>query len=453
MSLTTPAELLLLIVIFLPYLAVRRYFHASYLLLVSIAVVTFFYPLPSLILFFLTLWVYLLGVALHRVARGKKALLVAGLLVPVVLLAIYKYPPVYARVAPLLSLPPTPLAFTGISYFTFKFWHYLVDIYRGKTVPARLRDFLLYIYFFPTYLAGPIERIQHFRENIYRPLPPVNENIAAGLERIVQGLFKKLVLAAYLGDFVQLIYSKADRSPWFLLWAAVYAYSLQIYFDFSGYTDIAIGTARLFGYDIMENFNRPYLQENIADFWRNWHMTLTGWLREYVFYPVRQGLSRLFMGKYESLAAFLARVINMIVCGIWHGSGWNFLLWGLYHGLGLGFYRLHSNNPEIKALWERLPFAPRLRRYLSIFLTFNFVSLGWVLFSNDLSRAKIILSRLLGLQYKPFLLLYGTIALLYLDLVLFKSRYRKVVIVTCLILAILLLKQDVKTPEFIYQNF
>jgi alginate O-acetyltransferase complex protein AlgI len=266
----------------------------------------------------------------------------------------------------------------GISYFAFLFIHYLVEVQRGRFAPGRPHELGLFVGFFPTVVAGPLKRFEDFAPQVEsRTLS--GDDVHEGLGRLVIGLVKKLVIADNAARFAVPVFA-ASTSGWGQLWLAVYAYSIQIYFDFSGYSDIAIGSARLLGYRVPENFDHPYLRSNIADFWRHWHMTLTGWILQYVYIPLggnRHGRTR----------SNVNRLAAMTLCGLWHGSSWNFAAWGLYHGVLLnGYHFWRRRRPATNASISS--------RALSTALTFHAVAVGWVLFACDLETAARILGRL-----------------------------------------------------------
>lgn len=367
-------------------------------------------PLHALLIVALAVVVFALGEALQREPRRR--LLLAGVALCVGVLGVYKYSRLLVRTAqeilPLLDLYGdgaralaaadvrllllrVPL---GISFFTFEFVHYLVDAHAGclgtapadpqdrPRWPARLQRFLLFALFFPTLLAGPIKRFQQFGPPAAAPREP---ELAAGLYRILIGLGKKVLLADSLATIAVRLQQPELVSP-SGLWLATYAYAGQIYLDFSGYSDLAIGTALLFGYRVPENFDWPYRAHSLQEFWRRWHISLSSWIRDYLFIPL--GGSR-----RSRLRVAVNLLVVMALCGLWHGPAWHFVAWGLWHGAGLGLSRLWR---------ERFP-APEspgpLRRLGYRLLTFHFVCLGWVLFAAPTLRAAgNALGRLLGLR-------------------------------------------------------
>ena len=275
---------------------------------------------------------------------------------------------------------PLPL---GISFFTFHIISYLVDVYRGVAQAQRSAvAFTLYIINFPQLIAGPIIR--------YRPIAPQLgervvsfDDIDTGVARFAAGLAKKLLIANPIGAVGDHLFATAPSDlPIWAVWLAVVCFSLQIYFDFSGYSDMAIGMARMFGFRFPENFNYPYSATSIKDFWRRWHMTLSAWFRDYVYVPL--GGSR--AGTWTTTRNLW---IVFLLCGAWHGASWNFVVWGAWHGLFLSIERL-------RVIERTLLSAPRLLQNAYVLLT---VMVGWVFFrSPTLELALDMLSRMFGLQ-------------------------------------------------------
>jgi alginate O-acetyltransferase complex protein AlgI len=358
----------------------------------------YYYPPHVLLIGAMTLLVFAVS---WRVPAGRRqglwfALGVAGCLAA---LAYYKYEGFFFEsVAWLLGgvgvelhvEPPQLRPPLAISFFTFEYVHYLIELRRGTFGPAGLRDFALFIMFFPTLVCGPIKRFQQFNPQEYsrRALDPAE--VAYGLERILFGLAKKTLIADTVAPLCAPVFAQPEAYSWTQLWLAVYGYALQIYFDFSGYSDIAIGSARLFGYTVPENFNYPYLQPNIAGFWRNWHMSLTSWITDYVYIPLggnRRGAAR----------AYGNRFVAMTLCGLWHGAAFHFMVWGMYHGIGLNLYRLYL-AARTRVVGPKVGAGNPVLRALSVLGTFHFVCVGWVLFVCELDKAWGIILRLLLLH-------------------------------------------------------
>lgn len=255
----------------------------------------------------------------------------------------------------------------GISFFTFQTISYIVDVYRGQIQACRkVLDFAFYLSFFPQLVAGPIVRASEFLPQIRKKLVFTREQMGIGLFLILKGLVKKAVVADYLAQYANLIYGNPEGYSGFEHLMAMYSYTLQIYYDFSGYSDMAIGLALVLGFQLPENFRSPYQALNITDFWRRWHITLSSWLRDYIYIPL--GGNR--RGK---LNQYLFLMITMLVGGLWHGASWAFVFWGGMHGLGLIVHKIwRARTKHLK--------ANVLTRFLSWLLTFHFVAFLWVFF-------------------------------------------------------------------------
>jgi D-alanyl-lipoteichoic acid acyltransferase DltB (MBOAT superfamily) len=263
----------------------------------------------------------------------------------------------------------------GISFFTFHGISYVVDIYRGKLDrPATLPLMLLYIAFFPQLVAGPIVRASHFLPQLAKPADPNDIRATRAFLLILGGLFKKVVVANYLStDFVDAIFFDPSRHGAFDLLLGAYGYAVQIYCDFSAYTDIAIGVAALFGYRFPQNFDQPYRAVGFSDFWRRWHISLSSWLRDYLYIPL--GGNTGDWRRYRNL------MLTMLLGGLWHGAAWNFVIWGGLHGAML--------VAEHAVLKQRKPANwPPGARIIGTIITFNLVCLAWIFFrSPDLGHA------------------------------------------------------------------
>ncbi|HSV86392.1 MAG TPA: MBOAT family O-acyltransferase [Levilinea sp.] len=285
----------------------------------------------------------------------------------------------------------------GFSYIAFRIIHTLRDRQSGRLPAVNLREYVTYALFFPTLPAGPIDRLERFTPQLRQP---ARFELAAGGHRLLAGLFKKFVVADSLALIAlgPLNAAQVHTAGW--TWLLLYAFSLQIFFDFAGYTDIAIGMALLMGIRLPENFNRPYLRPNLAQFWNNWHMTLTNWFRAYFFNPLARSL-RSGRVQLSPLAVILVtQVATMVLIGFWHGITTNFLLWGVWHGAGL-FVQNRWSTWASPRLAPKLHDRPRLQWAFSVggaLLTFHYVSLGWVWFAlPEPSLAWQTLRHLLGL--------------------------------------------------------
>lgn len=257
----------------------------------------------------------------------------------------------------------------GISYIVLKHISYLTDLKWGLLKDSSLLDFFAYSSLFTIFTSGPIERYKKFQPQIQDKILKFKwAFLEEGFQRIVYGLFKKFVIADWIAYFINPIWNIQNEYSLETKALALLGFSFQIYFDFSAYSDIAIGASRLFGFRIMENFDYPYLKPNISQFWRSWHVSLSDWIRDYVFMP----LAKLSNKKVWLYAA--VPIISMGLCGIWHGAKWGFLLWGIWHGVGLSFYQIY------RKFIKRKKSNNLLLKYAAILSTFLYVTLGWYLF-------------------------------------------------------------------------
>jgi alginate O-acetyltransferase complex protein AlgI len=273
----------------------------------------------------------------------------------------------------------------GISFFTFEFVHYAVDRYKNKAEEGTATEYLAFILFFPTMVAGPIKRYQDFLPKLRGISPAWVIDWQRGVTRILTGLVKKFAVADVLTAYTNHLNSGDIRHayrPVLLLW--LFAYGIKIYADFSAYSDIAIGSARLFGIRVPENFDWPYLRTNITEFWRHWHMSLTSWLIDYIYIPL--GGSRRAAGQvYANI------LVTMLVSGIWHGAGVNFIVWGLLHGVLLVIRRIWRQMRPL-AQDARPPVGSQLGSW---FLTYVAVNFAWAFFCMDVRTAVYFFHRLL----------------------------------------------------------
>ncbi len=289
----------------------------------------------------------------------------------------------------------TGLVWVGFSYLALKLSAAIVDTHRRAHPAVPARDLVAWSVFLPTFSSGPVEPLDHFRR---QAIQPTLSRSLAGLERVLFGLVKTLLLARVLGEWSQPILSQAGaHSPVELLIAA-YAFTLRFYLDFAGYSDIAIGAAAIWGVEIQENFDRPLIQRNLVQLWQRWHMTLTGWLRRYLFVPISRRLLR-WERSTRNAPAVVAQLTTMLVCGLWHGITPGFALWGLIQGLGLVFVGVYARQlgrriPHRWLVWWR---SSPAAHGLSVALTFNFFALANVFAVLELPRAREFFAALIGL--------------------------------------------------------
>ena len=344
---------------------------------------------PTAVLVMLALMVanYLLGLAIGATKKGGGWLLAVGVMIDLGALVGYKYLGFLgANLKPLAELcgcsfkiPEIALPI-GISFYVFQIVSYLVDVRRGEVAVQRNPfKFMLYVSLFPQLIAGPIVRystvvadIENRRANI--------DNIVAGLRRFAIGLAKKVLVADTMASIADVIFAAQVKDiPCAYAWLGAIAYTLQIYFDFSGYSDMAIGLGRVFNFRFLENFDHPYASCSVQEFWRRWHISLSSWFRDYLYIPLggnRKG----------NLRAYCNMCVVFLLCGLWHGAAWNFVAWGAYHGLGLVVERAGLKN-----LVAKLP-RPVANLYLMLF-----VIVGWVLFrAPNLTYAAGYLANMFG---------------------------------------------------------
>ncbi|MEM9151839.1 MAG: MBOAT family O-acyltransferase, partial [Cyanobacteria bacterium P01_F01_bin.3] len=277
----------------------------------------------------------------------------------------------------------------GLSFFTFECIAYLVDVYRGSPACDRFLEFATYKLFFPKLISGPITRFHAFSGQLKNfQVPAVNQNVE-GLWLIGAGAVKKLLIADNIGQLVDLSAESLPRAGSGDIWLLAFAYGLQLYFDFSGYVDVARGSALLLGINLPQNFNFPYFSTSIADFWRRWHMTLGEWLRNYLYFPLG--------GSRRSLVrTCINLMVVMLIAGAWHGDRWGFIVWGAIHGVALIVHRVTTVASEkstvLERFWKSMPGA-----VLAWSLTQLTVFFSWIFFRlPNLTDASLAMSRLFG---------------------------------------------------------
>ncbi len=371
--------------------------------------------------------------------RRRKAALIGAMAVNLGVLGFFKYYNFFVSDVlgffSLVGLPYTPLVLgivlpVGISFYTFQSMSYTIDAYRGDVKPTHsFLDYALYVSFFPQLVAGPIERAPHLLKQIQTPRTVSLERINEGMLLLALGLFKKVAVADQMAQYVDAAF---DRQTGWKLLIAIYFFAIQIYCDFSGYTDIARGSAKLLGIDLRHNFNRPYFARNLTEFWRRWNMSLSTWFRDYVYRPLGGKHARGWRPYRNLMAVFL-------LSGLWHGANWTFVIWGAIHGTFLMAEKALSG-------WRsehQPPHGFGLRNIIAVLITFNIVSIAWVFFRATSFDAAIgFFERLVQPAAIPFssmsVLAYslGGLAIL-LAWELFEDRWRR-----------LLLKPSVAIPAY-----
>ncbi len=271
----------------------------------------------------------------------------------------------------------------GFSYVAFRLIHTIRDKQSGRFPAVDVGEFITYVIFFPAFTAGPIDRLERFTKDLRAPFAGLTlDTFYPAGQRLLLGLFKKFVIADALALIALNDTSANQVTSTFWMWIIVYAYAFQIYFDFSGYTDIALGIAQLLGIKLPENFASPYLKPNLTQFWNNWHMTLTQWFRAYFFNPITRWLRSWQKPMSIPMMILFTQVATMLLIGFWHGVTWNFTLWGLWHGLGLFIHNRWNDATKAKAAaWATTPTKQAVLNISGILITFHFVAIGWIFFA------------------------------------------------------------------------
>ncbi len=416
MSFASLEFLIFFLIVFIVVLFLQNFKNALYKQIFLLVVSYFFYGYWDwrfcFLLLFITVAAYISALFTHR-----KFALAIGVIVPLVILGFFKYFNFFLdSFSSLINKDLDVLAIilpVGISFYTFQALSYVIDVKRGKiSVEKNFVKLALYISFFPQLVAGPIVKASEF-------LPQLNEerrinikNVEIGIQLMVVGLFKKIVIADHLSVFVDDVFNTPAAYSWVSIILAVVSYSIQIYFDFSGYSDIAIGCAKCFGYDFCPNFNMPYISENVTVFWRRWHISLSTWLKEYLYIPLggnRKGKTRQYINLF----------ITMLLGGLWHGASWTFVFWGALHGVALCIDKLLPKKNKRKKMF----------RCLSVTGTFLFVSFAWIFFRADtFSTAWLIIKGIFTLQggiVQPFFWTFIAIAVVVLGTLIAIIRAKK----------------------------
>jgi len=341
---------------------------------------------------------------LSRLTRFSASFLTAGLILTIGLFLTLKTPALaywtsyFLRFIVHQSLDgtrATDFVWLGFSYVAFRLIHAIRDKQTARLPSVDLDEFIAYVIFFPAFTAGPIDRLERFIKDLRAPFAGLSlETFYSAGQRLLIGLFKKFVVADSLALIALNDTNATQVASAFWMWVIVYAYAFQIYFDFSGYTDIALGIAGLLGIKLPENFASPYLKPNLTQFWNNWHMTLTQWFRAYFFNPITRWLRSWKKPISIPMMILLTQVATMLLIGFWHGVTWNFALWGLWHGIGLFIHNRWSDATKAKAAaWATTPAKQAALNISGILLTFHYVAIGWIFFalSSPAAAGQVIL--------------------------------------------------------------
>ncbi len=368
-------------IVFITYFLCPAGLRNILLLVASLVFYAWGEPVYILVMLFSTFFNYLSGRLVYMfknrlMPKQAKTVLVISIIESIAVLFLFKYTDFFIQMVNMFSIKEIPLMEialpAGISFYTFQIMSYTIDVYRGRVEAQKnIIDFAMYVCMFPQLIAGPVVRYEQVAADIHgRKLEW--QNIALGFQRFVTGLGKKVIFANMTGALWEDIYnaSAADISV-LLAWLGAVAYTFQIYFDFSGYSDMAIGMGQMLGFDFPENFNYPYQSESITEFWRRWHISLSTWFKEYVYIPLggnRKGLPRQVVNLF----------IVWVLTGLWHGAAWNFVIWGIYF-----FVLLLIEKWFLLGILQKVP---KIIRHLYALL---FIVIGWVVFACEDSGALV----------------------------------------------------------------
>ncbi|PKO02280.1 MAG: hypothetical protein CVU43_08620 [Chloroflexi bacterium HGW-Chloroflexi-5] len=341
--------------------------------------------------------------------KGKSSLpYIVGVTILLVIFAALKLPVLTEWLSGLLRLwggqsrelaSAMDLRWLGFSYIAFRLIHTLRDRQSGRLPAMALDEYFIYMLFFPAISAGPIDRSERFIKDLRQPFIPSAEVLGAASKRLVIGLLKKFVIADLLAMIALNAANAGQINSTGWAWVMVYAYAFLIFFDFSGYTDIAISMGLLIGIKLPENFNAPYSKPNLTQFWNNWHMTLTQWFRAYFFNPLTRALRSSKKPVPVWAVILITQLATMTLIGLWHGITFNFVLWGLWHGLGIFIQNRWSDwTKPLSARIQQKPFLNKVVTLFTTLLTFQFVALGWVWFALPSTALSLqVFGRLFGM--------------------------------------------------------
>lgn len=397
MSLASIAYITLVAGVVLALWLVRHVMAQKFILIAaSLAFYWTWSPKATILLAGLATVTWALGSALSMEERllRRKLLVAAQVTLAIGMLVLFKYSGFLATTLRLTggagqrgSLPIAIFAAAGISFFTLQTISYVVDVYRRDERARGLLDVMLLVSLFPHLIAGPLLRSRTFLAQFDQPLVITGAGVTVGFGRYLMGVVQKMLIADRLGMFVDTVWARPSAWTTATVWLAVLAYSLQILFDFVGYSSMAIGSAQCMGLSLPENFRSPYASLDITDFWRRWHISLSSWLRDYLYIPL--GGNRL-----GPIRRDVNLVVVMALGGLWHGAAWHFAIWGVAHGVALVSHKAYAATASRRAWRWRETQAYKAAAWL---LTFLFVSLAWVLFRADsMADAVAVYTQLLG---------------------------------------------------------
>ena len=446
------------IIIYAVYLPLRKTrYYVHWLLLASYVFYAWWNPLYLFLVLYSTAANYF-AVAFMERGQRRKLWLIIGLVNSLALLGFFKYGvfvtenlnALFSLLKLPLNIPEPGILFpVGISFYTFQAVSYTIDVYRGKIEKERsFVRFAAFVALFPRLLAGPIERAGNILPQLSEKPKISSENITDGLSLFVVGLFKKVALADYLKLYVDAIFEAPELAGSPALILATFAFAWQIYFDFSGYTDMARGIARMMGFNLMLNFNNPYLATGLGDFWGRWHISLSSWFKDYVYIPL--GGNR--KGEFKT---YRNMFITMTLSGLWHGAAWTFVIWGALHAVG----RFFTRELERTEFYDKK--VPRFVKQLCVFI---FVSFAWIFFrANNLGDAVLIVKKIFvgGLTdpQVPIMAMFFCLCV-WIYQFMFESRTKKIlewppakIGVVCFMILYLIMFTSSDNEAFIYLQF
>lgn len=365
--------------------------------------------IPSLIICTIVIFLISRWMNYAKSERLKKTILIIGITLLLSFIFVFKYYDFFSDNLNVF-LKFTGISFSlpvmgfilplGASYYIFLMMGYLIDIYYKKITPAKnIGKFALFVSFFPKLMSGPIERGKSFLPQIDCEKEVKYESLINGLKLFIWGFFKKVVIADRLAEAVNKAFSFPEEYSGITLIIVSFIFSFQLYTDFSGYTDMAIGVSKMFGYNLMDNFKRPFISESISEFWKRWHITLSSWLRDYIFLPIAYAVTRKILKskpkniKADVFAYITGIILTMIICGLWHGSKWTFIIWGFIHGIfiTIGFLTKKKKSKLIR----KLNFNKNIIKFIKIMITFLLISLSFIMFrAETLSSALLIYKKI-----------------------------------------------------------
>jgi alginate O-acetyltransferase complex protein AlgI len=468
MLFNSPEFLIFFIVTTVLFFLLPHRFRWILLLFASCFFYMFFKAVYILILAFTIAIDYYAGLKIESSVdlKIRKKYLVLSLIANIGILAVFKY---YNFINENISGIASLLGFRnhipflmillpiGLSFHTFQAMSYTIEIYRGNQKAERhFGIYALYVMFYPQLVAGPIERPQNVLHQFHEKKYFDYERVLSGLQLMLLGFFKKVVIADRLSVYVDSVYGDVQHANSISVFIAIIFFAIQIYCDFSGYSDIAIGAAKVMGYDLMTNFNMPYISKNVTEFWRRWHISLSTWFNDYLFTPLV--IAKRDWGKAGIVFALL---ITFLISGLWHGAAWTFLIYGLLHGIALCFEFL-TKKSRLK-ISKKIPAI--IYDNISRFLTFMFVSFAMVFFrSESFQKVKLIFKTVFSFQIKfnltqlcaekgplNLLLSFAMIFLFYFINKLYRSKWAFMFSLVTLFLIIILGKDGSKT--FVYFQF